>query len=287
MYSAAPMHTVVQTSEENAKNCATSRAGACRSPFRRNTHTSLEAQRAAALHMFVVKLQSTLQHNAEQKVQEAFTRWQYASINYKESSADVSTASASSEDISKALVAVRPVEHRSSAADAANSPQATSSKAIQSRSVPPLESASDDQLQLTCTVAASDQSAANSAAELEAAEFQCLICMERNQMKNMYNRACGHTDHTYCVDCIAQHCGTQLLDMGCMPRCPGRNCNYELTRAQLTAVWQVSRADCYHNNFMLNMYLMSFVVSVSSAIANLTKLLELSQVLSFQSCSSS
>jgi hypothetical protein len=286
MYSAAPMHTVVQTSEENAKNCATSRTGACRSPFIRNTHTSLEAQRAAALHMFVVKLQSTLQHSAQRKAQEAFTSWRHASTEYKERSADVSITSASLEDIPEVAMAAQSVKHRSSAAEAANSPPATSSTAAESRSVPPLENANDEQLQLTSTVAATDQSTASSA-ELETAEFQCLICMERNQIKNKYNIACGHTDHTYCVDCVAQHCGTQLLDMGCMPRCPGRDCNYELTRAQLTAVWQVSRADCYHNNFMLKMYLMSFVVSVSSAIADLTKLLELSQVLSFQSCSSS
>jgi hypothetical protein len=273
MHSAAPMHTVVQDDEQNADKCATFlHTGECGSLFTRNRHTSPEAQRAAALHMFVVKLQSTLQHNAQRTAQEAFRSWRYASTKYKERSADVSIQSASLEDVPGAVMAAQSVEHRSSATGVANSPPATSSTAAESRRVSPLEKANDQQLQLVYTTAATAQSTASSG-ELEAAEFQCLICMEHNQMNNMYTVACGHADHTYCVDCMAQHCGTQLLDMGCMPRCPGRDCNSELTRAQLTAIWAVSEHIAI--TYFMHKVFLSDVVSVRSAIANMFKLFEL------------
>jgi hypothetical protein len=237
MTSIAPMHTVASTVQSNYEKARrNSRTQECATLFIGDRRTSPEAQRAAALQIFALKLQSTAQRNTERRVQKSFTRWQECGIQCTspKRSADVSI-NATAEDDLEAGVAAQSVEQRSGAADAANKAAATSSKVA----FVPSHEESADQLQCIYTIAAADQSVASSA-EPEAAELQCLICMEQNSMKNMYTIACGHADHTYCVDCIAQHCGTQLLDMGFMPRCPGRDCQYELTRAQLTAVWAVS-----------------------------------------------
>jgi hypothetical protein len=56
---------------------------------------------------------------------------------------------------------------------------------------------------------------------------------------HMHTVACVQEDHIYCVDCIAQHCSTQLLSMGTVPRCPGSDCSYELPSDEVTAIWSV------------------------------------------------
>jgi hypothetical protein len=99
---------------------------------------------------------------------------------------------------------------------------------------------------------ARQQSAAHDAQmalERDAKQVQCVICTETHQQGQMHSVACGQNDHIYCVNCIAQHCSTQLLDVGTVPRCPGSECSYELPGAELTAIWSVSTydnaTDCY------------------------------------------
>jgi hypothetical protein len=105
------------------------------------------------------------------------------------------------------------------------------------------QAASAVQRQGSRILLARQQSAAHDAQmalERDAKQVQCVICTETHQQGQMHAVACGQDEHVYCVNCIAQHCSTQLLDVGTVPRCPGSDCSYELSREELTAIWLVS-----------------------------------------------
>jgi hypothetical protein len=87
---------------------------------------------------------------------------------------------------------------------------------------------------------ASSSSAAAAAQSLQ----QCPICTDDYPQHRMHTVSCGVADHCYCVNCLAKHCSTQLLDNGCVPRCPGQyKCKHELTRNDLCCIWEV-RTNC-------------------------------------------
>eukprot|EP00953_Heterococcus_sp_UTEX-ZZ885_P036818 18955-Heterococcus_DN1.PRE.3 len=81
------------------------------------------------------------------------------------------------------------------------------------------------------------------AASVTAAASQCCpICMEDQPADNMLIMPCDYHGHSYCVECLLQHCSTQLLDNGHVPRCPGQQqCQYELSHVDLGSIWQSER----------------------------------------------
>eukprot|EP00953_Heterococcus_sp_UTEX-ZZ885_P036823 18956-Heterococcus_DN1.PRE.5 len=111
-------------------------------------------------------------------------------------------------------------------------------------------STSSQQLRVSSTVQIASSSACATTAAVTAvaataaptAVSQCCpICMEDQPADNMLIMPCNYHGHSYCVECLLQHCSTQLLDNGHVPRCPGQQqCQYELSHVDLGSIWQVT-----------------------------------------------